>query len=60
MIFQKGKINDCCEKTENRYLASKNDEKKTEVWRCRVCGRNHYVLHAEPGRIGLIGKDLGK
>ena len=51
--FQNGKINDCCKQPENIYLADKDEKVKLEVWRCRVCGRNHYVAHAEPGRFGI-------
>jgi len=53
MQIQSGKINDCCKQSENLYLVNKEDGNKLEVWRCRFCGRNHYVLHAEPGHFGI-------
>ena len=62
MKFQKGEINDCCKQPENLFLVHKEESEvnpsrdKLKVWRCRTCGRNHYVLHAEPGKFGLIMK----
>jgi len=52
--FTKGKINDCCKQGENLFLAHKDEAKKLKVWRCRVCGRNHYVVEAETGKFGLM------
>jgi rubrerythrin len=60
MQFQVGKINDCCKQVENLYLAHLDEKQKARVWRCKTCGRNHYHVQCEPGRIGIIGKDLGK
>ena len=52
--FENGRINGCCRQKENLYLAHKDELRKLKVMRCKVCGRNHYSVHAEPGRFGLM------
>lgn len=58
--FMKGKINGCCKQPENLYLADRDEAQKLTTWRCKVCGRAHRVLQAEPGRIGFTGGDIGR
>jgi len=52
--FQKGQVNDCCKQKINLYLAHKDEKQRLAVWRCKFCGRNHYVVEAEPGRFGFM------
>ena len=50
-----GNVNDCCKKAEHLKLVNGEDNRTLIVWRCIICGRNHYVLKAEPGRVGIMG-----
>ena len=52
--FQKGEINGCCKQPTNLYLADKDDRTRVTTWRCRVCGRAHRVMKAEPGMLGIV------
>lgn len=51
--FMKGEINGCCKQPGNLYSADKDSTGRVTVWRCRTCGRNHYRLVAEPGKLGV-------
>lgn len=59
----------CCSKQEN-LLNAQTDKKGISVKTCRVCQRNHYTLHVDPGHYTkqellegvrkLAGNDYGK
>ena len=51
-------INDCCKITKNLELQPGKPD--PQVRKCKVCGRRHYKLLAEPGVLGIVGKDLGR
>jgi hypothetical protein len=70
-------MNECCKNPENLrlqpppggvFVASTLDvpgnsqKRENQKFTCQVCGRNHYRLMAEPGRLGAIlaGSALGK
>ena len=39
----------CCAEPANREPVEGHPDPETwSVARCRVCGRNHYTLHADP------------
>jgi len=44
-------MNECCEKKENIELVETNGN--LTVKRCKVCGRRHYEVNAEPGVFGI-------
>jgi hypothetical protein len=58
-------MNPCCEIKENRELVSESYANQTQSGieytvvstkeKCKVCGRNHYALDAEPLEIDLSG-----
>ena len=53
--FVQGEVNECCKITENLEPEVSNKAEFT-IKRCRVCGRRHYRLMAEPGVFGLVMK----
>lgn len=53
--FIKGKIQECCKIPENLELQLSNKPEMI-IKKCKVCGRNHYRLMAEPGIFGLVMK----
>jgi len=51
----------CCEKPENREAVESPEEERREsltVERCTVCGRRHFELTVDPGKLGLRGGAL--
>jgi len=53
--FVKGTIRECCNNPENLELQP-SDKPEMIIKKCKVCGRNHYRLMAEPAFFGLIMK----
>ena len=53
--FVHGEINECCKVAEN-LEPQPSAKPEMIIKRCRVCGRNHYRLMAEPGVFGLVMK----
>jgi len=49
----------CCKIAENLEWQV-SDNSNMDIKKCKVCNRRHYTLHAEPGRFGVVGKNLGK
>lgn len=49
----------CCAKPSNREDVPTNKPDQTQQ-RCRVCGRNHYEVTLDPGKMGLKGAVLGQ
>lgn len=47
-------MNPCCEKKENLEPHEKRG-KDAVVMRCKKCGRRHYFMQADAGKIGLRG-----
>lgn len=41
--FVKGKVNECCEKSENLEQQPSNKSEMI-IKKCKVCGRRHYRL----------------
>jgi hypothetical protein len=57
----KGILRPCCAKPRNlETLATHSAEHRHGmiVKQCRVCGRRHYELVADPGRFGVMGAGL--
>ena len=52
-------INECCKNKENLELQPVI-QPGSELRICKVCGRRHRRLIAEPGVIGVIGKSIGR
>lgn len=51
---QGGTMSPCCKRPENLTREHQVPQRPgTTVRLCRVCHRRHFVLHAEPGRLGL-------
>jgi len=53
--FVHGVVNECCKVKEN-LEPQPSAKPEMIIKRCRVCGRNHYRLMAEPGVFGLVMK----
>jgi hypothetical protein len=53
--FVQGQINKCCKVLENLEIQP-SAKSEMLIKRCKVCGRNHYRLMAEPGIFGLTFK----
>jgi len=53
--FVHGEVNECCKVAEN-LEPQPSAKPEMIIKRCRVCGRKHYRLMAEPGVFGLVMK----
>lgn len=49
-------MNECCKNEENLELCERRGN--NVVMQCRECGRKHYVMEAEAGRLGVCGKGM--
>lgn len=55
--FQKAQgVKDCCKDDRNiiSNIILPADPKNLDRLVCRVCGSKHLILHAEPGRLGMV------
>jgi hypothetical protein len=50
-------MNDCCKDKSNRVVVPISEDRSCDV--CRSCGARHFRMQADPGIIGLRGRDLG-
>ena len=57
-LFKNSTINKCCMDSKNMELQSGNTP-DIRVSQCRVCGRRHYGMTADPGELNLTGKEIG-
>lgn len=51
-------MNLCCKEKDNLEVITITPDKMTQ--QCKVCSCKHYRMKADPGVIGVVGKDLGK
>ena len=54
-VLANGQVHECCKVTEN-LEAEASAKPELTIKRCRVCGRRHYRLMAEPGIFGMTFK----
>jgi hypothetical protein len=45
---------DCCRAKENMEYYHYDENTGARAFRCKICGCRHFVMDAEPGRLGLI------
>lgn len=46
----------CCKDEKNLELYEQRDS--GAVYKCRECGRKHYVMEADAGHLGVTGKGM--
>lgn len=51
-------VKSCCQKAENLERSRLGPDLVVDT--CKVCGAKHYTLKAEPGKLGVELKPLGK
>lgn len=43
-------MKDCCKNEDNIVIMVVNN---IPVYKCKICGRKHYMINAETGNIGI-------
>jgi hypothetical protein len=57
-ILQPGdKRNDCCKDPANLEYYEFNEAAGCSALKCKKCGRRHFTLNAEAGKVGITGKN---
>jgi uncharacterized coiled-coil DUF342 family protein len=50
-------LRECCRDAANRQLVEKRDSITVE--QCKVCGRRHHTIEADPIEVGVKGAPVG-